>query len=63
MKSVLCEKLGIDFPLFVFSRCRDAVAAVMNAGGHDGAKALATCQAGQARRVHEHRTIRPLYRP
>jgi NAD(P)H-dependent flavin oxidoreductase YrpB (nitropropane dioxygenase family) len=29
----LCEQLGIEFPLFAFSHCRDVVAAVTNAGG------------------------------
>src|SRR5262245_11728750 len=33
MKSELCEKLGIEFPLFAFSHCRDVIAAVTNAGG------------------------------
>ena len=33
MKSALCERLGIEFPLFAFSHCRDVVAAVTNAGG------------------------------
>ena len=33
MNSVLCEKLGIEFPLFAFSHCRDVIAAVTNAGG------------------------------
>jgi NAD(P)H-dependent flavin oxidoreductase YrpB (nitropropane dioxygenase family) len=33
MKSQLCNKLGIEFPLFAFSHCRDVVAAVSNAGG------------------------------
>ncbi len=33
MKSALCELLGIEFPLFAFSHCRDVVAAVSNAGG------------------------------
>lgn len=33
MKSELCEKLGIEFPLFAFSHCRDVVAEVTNAGG------------------------------
>jgi NAD(P)H-dependent flavin oxidoreductase YrpB (nitropropane dioxygenase family) len=31
--SALCERFGIDFPLFAFSHCRDVVAAVTNAGG------------------------------
>ena len=33
MKSALCARLGIEFPLFAFSHCRDVVAAVTNAGG------------------------------
>ena len=33
MNSALCERLGIEFPLFAFSHCRDVVAAVSRAGG------------------------------
>ena len=33
MKSVLCEMLGIDFPLVAFSHCRNVVASVSRAGG------------------------------
>ncbi len=33
MTSKLCAQLGIDFPLFAFSHCRDVVAAVSKAGG------------------------------
>ncbi len=33
MKSVVCEMLGIEFPLLAFSHCRDVVAAVSRAGG------------------------------
>jgi NAD(P)H-dependent flavin oxidoreductase YrpB (nitropropane dioxygenase family) len=33
MRTAICERLGIDFPLFAFSHCRDVVAAVTNAGG------------------------------
>ncbi len=33
MKSALCARLGIEFPLFAFSHCRDVIAAVTNAGG------------------------------
>ena len=33
MKSVVCEILGIEFPLLAFSHCRDVVAAVSRAGG------------------------------
>jgi NAD(P)H-dependent flavin oxidoreductase YrpB (nitropropane dioxygenase family) len=33
MNTPLCRKLGIEFPLFAFSHCRDVVAAVSKAGG------------------------------
>ncbi len=33
MKSPVCDMLGIDFPLFAFSHCRDVVAEVSRAGG------------------------------
>lgn len=33
MRTDLCEKLGIEFPIFAFTHCRDVVAAVSNAGG------------------------------
>ncbi len=33
MKSNICDKLGMEFPLFAFTHCRDVVAAVSNAGG------------------------------
>ena len=33
MKLALCDKLGIEFPLFAFSHCRDVIAVVTNAGG------------------------------
>jgi NAD(P)H-dependent flavin oxidoreductase YrpB (nitropropane dioxygenase family) len=33
MTSNICAQLGIDFPLFAFSHCRDVVAAVSKAGG------------------------------
>ncbi len=33
MKSVICDMLGIEFPLVAFSHCRDVVAAVSKAGG------------------------------
>lgn len=33
MMSPLCERLGIEFPLFAFSHCRDVVAEVSRAGG------------------------------
>ena len=32
MRTPLCEKLGIEFPIFAFSHCRDVVAAVSKAG-------------------------------
>jgi NAD(P)H-dependent flavin oxidoreductase YrpB (nitropropane dioxygenase family) len=33
MKSPMCERFGIEFPLFAFSHCRDVVAEVSKAGG------------------------------
>ncbi len=33
MKNELCDRLGIEFPIFAFTHCRDVVAAVSNAGG------------------------------
>ncbi len=33
MNSKLCERLGIQFPLFAFSHCRDVIAEVSRAGG------------------------------
>jgi len=33
MKTEICRKLDIEFPIFAFSHCRDVVAAVSNAGG------------------------------
>ncbi|MEE4661731.1 MAG: nitronate monooxygenase family protein [Halieaceae bacterium] len=33
MKNVLCERLGIEYPIFAFSHCRDVVVAVSKAGG------------------------------
>jgi len=33
MHTPLCDQLGIEFPIFAFTHCRDVVAAVSNAGG------------------------------
>ena len=33
MRTPLCEQLGIEFPIFAFTHCRDVVAAVSQAGG------------------------------
>ncbi|MGD2132246.1 MAG: nitronate monooxygenase [Maricaulaceae bacterium] len=33
MNSPVCQRLGVEFPLFAFSHCRDVVAAVSRAGG------------------------------
>ena len=33
MRTPICDQLGIEFPIFAFSHCRDVVAAVTNAGG------------------------------
>jgi NAD(P)H-dependent flavin oxidoreductase YrpB (nitropropane dioxygenase family) len=41
MNTVICEMLGIEFPIFAFSHCRDVVAAVSKAGGMGVLGALA----------------------
>ena len=41
MRADICERLGIEFPLFAFSHCRDVVAAVSKAGGYGVLGALA----------------------
>ena len=33
MHTALCDRLGIEFPIFAFTHCRDVVAAVSQAGG------------------------------
>jgi NAD(P)H-dependent flavin oxidoreductase YrpB (nitropropane dioxygenase family) len=33
MHTEVCDRLGMEFPIFAFSHCRDVVAAVTNAGG------------------------------
>ena len=33
MRTEICDTLGIEFPIFAFSHCRDVVAAVSKAGG------------------------------
>ncbi|MFI5395052.1 MAG: NAD(P)H-dependent flavin oxidoreductase [Candidatus Binatia bacterium] len=33
MRTELCDQLGIEFPIFAFSHCRDVVTAVSKAGG------------------------------
>jgi len=41
MRTPICDTLGIEFPIFAFSHCRDVVAAVANAGGFGVLGALA----------------------
>jgi NAD(P)H-dependent flavin oxidoreductase YrpB (nitropropane dioxygenase family) len=41
MRTEICDRLGIEFPLFAFSHCRDVVAAVSKAGGYGVLGALA----------------------
>ncbi|MFT4570823.1 MAG: NAD(P)H-dependent flavin oxidoreductase YrpB (nitropropane dioxygenase family) [Hyphomicrobiaceae bacterium] len=33
MHTEICDRLGIEYPIFAFTHCRDVVAAVSNAGG------------------------------
>src|SRR5262245_28329958 len=41
MRTPICERLGIEVPIFAFSHCRDVVAAVSRAGGFGVLGALA----------------------
>ncbi|MBI1884936.1 MAG: nitronate monooxygenase [Chloroflexi bacterium] len=41
MRTRICETLGLEFPIFAFSHCRDVVAAVSRAGGMGVLGALA----------------------
>ena len=41
MRTPICERLDIEFPIFAFSHCRDVVAAVSKAGGYGVLGALA----------------------
>ena len=41
MRNELCESLGIEFPIFAFTHCRDVAAAVSKAGGMGVLGALA----------------------
>ena len=41
MRTQICDRLGIEFPLFAFSHCRDVVAEVSRAGGYGVLGALA----------------------
>ena len=41
MRTPICDRLEIEFPIFAFSHCRDVVAAVSRAGGMGVLGALA----------------------
>ena len=41
MRTPICDTLGIEFPLFAFSHCRDVVVEVSKAGGFGVLGALA----------------------
>ena len=41
LRTPICERLDIEFPIFAFSHCRDVVAAVSKAGGYGVLGALA----------------------
>ena len=41
MRTPICDRLGIELPIFAFSHCRDVVAAVSKAGGYGVLGALA----------------------
>lgn len=35
MHTAICDELGIEFPIFAFTHCRDVVVAVSKAGGSE----------------------------
>jgi NAD(P)H-dependent flavin oxidoreductase YrpB (nitropropane dioxygenase family) len=41
LRTPICDRLGVEFPIFAFSHCRDVVAAVTNVGGFGVLGALA----------------------
>lgn len=41
MRTPICDRLGIELPIFAFSHCRDVIAAVSKAGGYGVLGALA----------------------
>src|SRR4051812_47364858 len=41
VRTPICDRLGIELPIFAFSHCRDVVAAVSKAGGYGVLGALA----------------------
>ena len=49
MQTDLCRKLGIEFPIFAFTHCRDVVAAVSKAGGYVSKSGLPRFQIGWLR--------------
>jgi NAD(P)H-dependent flavin oxidoreductase YrpB (nitropropane dioxygenase family) len=62
MRTELCERLGIEFPIFAFSHCRDVVAAVSQAGGFGvlGAVGFSAEQLGlELKWIDEHVGDRP----
>ncbi len=47
MKTALCKTLGIEYPIFAFTHCRDVAAAASNAGGFGLLGAVGFDPAGQ----------------
>ena len=48
MRTPICDDLGIEFPIFAFTHCRDVVVAVSKAGGF-GVLGAVGLQPGAAR--------------
>ena len=50
MRTPICDELGIEFPIFAFTHCRDVVVAVGKAGGFGvlGAVGFSPEQLGQS---------------
>ena len=50
MNNEICKRVGVDFPLFAFSHCRDVLVAVSRAGLTDGRREPVGAEALTARR-------------
>ena len=67
MRTELCDQLGIEFPIFAFSHCRDVVTAVSRAGGFGvrGSRLSARPTRDRAevdRRAHRRQAVRRRHR-
>ena len=57
MKNALCEQLGIEYPIFAFTHCRDVVVEVSKAGGLGVLGAVGFSPHGQEAAVNHFRDL------